>query len=477
MMMKPFNRKHIPWLFFLITLIVTTPFFQSCEKSKDLQSMQTGRTLPNGNNKDDEPLLSMETKEVKNTTTSTASISTTISTSSISTTTTQILNSADSIVPNCQEELPMNPNINACIYEKNPVAQKGAPLNLNTDRNSILEELYSLQNYAIYIAETTDGLLKNEHFDVQIESDDEERKRVQLSDPKGQWTTPYTESDTSVDQVMIYHWVMYQKNWMQLNTGKWYATNKNIVILNERLNDSTSCAYWSVAENKIKLCTARMALSADVLAHEAGHANFSYSAVERSTNGICEKHVRCSDRKSLCELSGKEQDDAIRCCLDKKGCTFAINEGQADFHVAVLFPDKPQIGELISNHPKGITSCPSDDERFSRNPKKNTTLTADMVYDNCQDRFGGNGEIHLMGVLYNSIWWEIYHHTDTLKEDIVKLFTEHLPLINYSDDFETIGTKLIHLNQQMFPSEKSSKYSDIIQQEFERRGLQLSDSE
>ncbi len=454
--MKLFKRRYIPWLFFLITLVFISLFFQNC-KTEELG----GELTPSSKQEESSsPIQSTTTSSISTTSTTTTTLADRL----------QIPGRVGSIVPNCQEELPMNPNINACIYEKNPVAQKGAPLNLSTDINVILEELYSLQNYAVYISDTTEGSLKNEHFDVLIESD-EDKKRVHVSDPKGKWTTPYTDFDLSVDQAMIYHWIMYQKDWMQLNTGKWYATNKNITILNERLSDSKACAYWSASENKIQLCGGRMGLSADVLVHEAGHANFSYSAVERSSNGVCEKNVRCSDRKSLCELSGEEQNDSSRCCIDKKGCLFAINEGQADFHVAILFPDNPQIGELITNNLKGITACGSGEE-FSRNPTKNKTLTADAVYDNCQD--DGSGEIHLMGVLYSSIWWEIYNHTDVLKEDIVKLFTEHLPLITYSDNFETLGVKINHLNQQMFSSEKSSKYSDIIKQEFERRGLELS---
>ena len=450
------KRRYISWLSFLITLIFVSSFFQSCETKEFETDMK-----PSSSEQEDSSLA------VKNTTTSSIRVTTTTLADQM-----QVPDRVGSIVPNCQDELAMNSDINACIYEKNPVAQKGAPLNLSTELKTILEELSSLQNYAVYISDTTDGLLKNEHFDVQVESD-EDKERVQLSDPKGEWTTPYTDHDLSTDQAMIYHWAMYQRDWMQLNTGKWYATNKNITILNERLSDSKACAYWSASENKIKLCGGRIALSADVLAHEAGHANFSYSAVERSNSGICEKNVRCSDKKSLCDLSGEEQNDSVRCCVDKKGCVFAINEGQADFHVAILFPDKPQIGEFMVNNVRGITAC-SSDEKFSRNPTKNKTLTADAVYDGCQEVFGGNGEIHLMGVLYSSIWWEVYSHAEVSKKDIAKLFTEHLPLITYGDNFETIGVKIIQLTAQMFASEKSSKYSDIIKKEFKRRGLDLS---
>ena len=385
----------------------------------------------------------------------------------------QIPKRAGILISDCQQSL----QYNACIYKKNPVSQKASPINLNTERENILRQLTLLQNYAVQVTETADGLLKNDHFDVTFKSKSNNKTRLLHTNPNDKWTTPYNIFDFSVEQVMTYHWLMYQRDWMILNTQTWYASNKKITI--EINDDSKFCAYWSPKENKIALCGVSAALSSEISLHEAGHANFYHSSPHRinSASEICAAHVRCSDRKSLCGLSKKELEDSSlsRCCLSKQGCFFAINEGQADFHAAVLFPNSPQIGELIANQTEGITGCFPDDGP-SRNPKEHANSVADQIYNSCQDRFRGKGEIHVMGIIYNSIWWEIYNHTDTLKKDIVSLFTEHLPLISYGDTFKTAGNKMINLAKQMFGSEQDSKglrYANIVREEFSRVGITL----
>ena len=384
----------------------------------------------------------------------------------------QIPKRAGIMTSDCQQ----NSQYNACIYKKNPILQKASPLNLNAEREDILRQLTLLQTYSIRVKDTTDGHLKNNHFDVTVKLKSEEQNRLSKTNPNDKWTTPYSHFDFSVEQVMAYHYLMYQRDWMILNTNTWYASDKKIAI--EVSDGPKFCAYWSPMQNKVALCGVSSALSAEIILHEAGHAHFYHSSPHRinSVNEICTAHVRCSDRKSLCELSKKELDNSSRCCISQKGCFSAINEGQADFHAAILFPNNPQIGELIINKTEGITGCFPDEGGPSRDPRRHKSSTADQIYNSCQSRFGGKGEIHVMGIIYNSIWWEIYNHTDTFKKDIVNLFTEHLPLITYGDTFETAGNRIINLAKQMFGSEPGSKglkYANVIREEFIRANISL----
>ena len=66
------------------------------------------------------------------------------------------------IVSDCNQ----NSAYNACIYRKNPVAQKEGPVNSNNLRS----DLTSLQTYAVNIQDTVDGLLKNTHYNVTVEN-------------------------------------------------------------------------------------------------------------------------------------------------------------------------------------------------------------------------------------------------------------------------------------------------------------------
>lgn len=410
------------------------------------------------------------------------------------------------IVPDCNQ----NSAYNACIYKKNPIAQKGGSL----DPENLLSQITSLQTYAVNIKGTTDGLLKNTHYNVTVENVTQGAvnlivnhvsniiadmivhdfsptlnvTRAKLSN--GKWTTPYKDDENfSVEQAMTYYWLTYQRDWMEKNTSKFYASNKNIeavAVSNIPLN-----AYWSPLENKIVAGIAciinssgtacqsprvGMALSAEILVHEAGHANFSHSAPPSQTargtgRAGCQTHKNCKDKsQSICDLSQEEMSEAARCCDTEKGCLLAIDEGQADFHAAILFSNNPAVGELLANNTKGITGCfPNDGP--PRDPKPNKTATASQIFNSCQASFGGKGEIHVMGILYNSIWWEVYNHTETQQEDILKLFTEHLPLLHYDDNFETVGGKIINLTKQVFEGSKGSSYADIIKEEFSKREL------
>ena len=295
----------------------------------------------------------------------------------------------------------------------------------------------------------------------------------------GSWKFQYGQDHHPIVQIMTYYYLMYQMVWMQENAGGWYAHNKNItaVALDERVKNN---AYWSPMENKISLgimcrsqrslslfnsdsCTPKMemGLSAEITLHEAGHANFYHSINQEFTENLCRLHTDCSGN-SICN-SNKDPEELSVCCRDERGCFFAINEGQADFHAAMIFPELPQIGETITNSVDGM-KCQSD-TGIHRNPQINTNITAADIFNQCNRRF--NGEIHDMGILYSSIWWSLYTDPSVNKKEIATLFTNHLPLITYSDNFETSAEKILKLDHLLY----QGKYSRIITSEFARRGL------
>ena len=369
------------------------------------------------------------------------------------------------IVPHCQQDV----NYNACIYKKNPVAQKAGIINNLDNPRAVLQQLISLQSYAVNMTGTVGEFLKNNHFDIKVDS---AYIRARLSG--GKWTTSISHRDLSVEQAMAYYWLMYQKEWMELNARTWHATNKKVnVEISDGAAPTLFCAYWSMSENKIHFCGIQAALSGDIIVHEAGHANFHHANDQRVLNDLCDTHVRCSNRQSLCSLSEEDLSDPNlhQCCLSEKGCLFAINEGQADFHTSLLFSDQTQIGEFVVNKLEGIGSCASTSPL--RDPQANKSLTASKAFNSCEKDLNGKGEIHVMGILYNSIWWEIYNHPDVNKKEIVILFSEHLPLLTYKDNFETAGRKIVNLARQLYRGNKGQNYANIIRQEFTRRGLNL----
>ena len=412
-----------------------------------------------------------------------------------------------------------NPNYNACIYKKNPIAQSGNAI----DRNgNVLSQLTDLQTFAVQITDTEGDMLKNSHFDIDIgdtgnignigiidtmvdsivdidigtliispsylDPKAHVVERVKLSE--GKWTTPYSDGDYSVEQVMSYYWLMYQHDWMKENASGFYASEKGVKVTAFSANPFE--AYFSPLENKIALgliCDINslscdppvgVGLSAEIAIHELGHANASHSVTGLLREGLesgCQTHVACGSRKSLCDLADDEILEASRCCPTEKGCFFAVDEGQADFHAAVLFPNSTVVGEMFQNSTQGISGC-FPGGGLSRSAADSTTKNANaqQVFNNCTNH-KGPGEIHLMGVLYNSIWWEVYKHENTEESDILKLFTEHLPILHFDDTFETAGARIINLAKQLFDGLEGNRYADIIQNEFNRRGLSTAPDE
>ena len=411
------------------------------------------------------------------------------------------------IIPDCNQ----NPNYNACIYKKNPIAQSGVAI----DRDgNVLSQLTQLQTYAVQIKDTQGNLLKNSHFDINVGNTENigvistivnsivnidigsiiigpsyfnpnsyAVERVTLSN--GKWTTPYENRDYSVEQVMSYYWLMYQLEWMQEKASLFYASEKNIQV--SAFSAAPFEAYFSPLENKIALglvceitpngisCSPPfgVGLSAEVIIHEAGHAN-SFHSAGLSREGLesgCQTHIDCESRKSLCDLPEDEAQEASRCCNTEKGCFFAIDEGAADFHAAILFPSSTAVGEMFQNNTQGITGCfPNNGLSRSATDPATKNANAEQFFNNCANH-EGPGEIHVMGILYNSLWWEIYKHAETEESDILKLFTEHLPILHFDDTFETAGVRIINLAKQLFEDPKASQYANIIQDELERRGL------
>ena len=64
---------------------------------------------------------------------------------------------------------------------------------------------------------------------------------------------------------------------------------------------------------------------------------------------------------------------------------------------------------------------------------------------------------------------DIYKNSLTNEDEILQLFSDHLPVISGDDTFETVGVKILNLERQKF----NGKYANIIRQAFATKGLHL----
>ncbi len=281
---------------------------------------------------------------------------------------------------------------------------------------------YSTKNYGVNILDTINTFLENNSYKVLIDG----QQRATLV--SGKWTRPYnSDPDLKNSQANLYHWLMYQKEWMELNANTWYASNKDIKV---KIEDIPHIGAWYFSENKIgfqknsrTFSTPNLFYNLYVLAfHEGGHANFSYA--------VGGKYISSLNYK-VCDRGGS----SFYCCNTYKGCLLAINEGQAEFH-----------GYLIDNRTISRTSLMN-----TQRCKSTITLesTATEIYNNC-DRGFPKGQRHTMGIfVYTTIWRQIYDHPNVNKKDIAILFSEHLPLLGHNDDLVDSSCKCNSLHSYL----------------------------
>ena len=326
-------------------------------------------------------------------------------------------------VENCQN----NSRYNACIF-------------------SAHGQSYSTKNYGVNILDTINTFLENNSYKILIDG----KQRATLV--SGKWTRPYnSDPDLKNSQANLYHWLMYQKEWMELNAGTWYASNKDIKV---KIEDTPYLlAVWLFSENKITFnnytpfSKPNLYYNFYSLAfHEAGHANHSYAIGGKYTRSL--NYKACSN----------DYGSTDYCCNTYRGCLLAIREGQAEFH-----------GYLIDN---GTTS---GSRTITDRCKSTITLTstAAEIYKNC-DEGVPKGQMHTIGLLvYTTIWTQIYNHPNVNKKYIAVLFSEHLPLLEANDDFVTAGVKIVNLAKQLFDESTGARYAEIIKTIFKNRGLPL----
>lgn len=332
--------------------------------------------------------------------------------------------------PNCFN----SNNYDACLFLKSPVAQR------NQAYSSVLSFGSDLSQDQIYGVN-----LKNLKNPDKLES---ASIRVYASgginlSSSSDFKTHYKDDvgKNYVAQLMAYFWLTAQEETMIQKTGEFYTSQKSIPVdaYNEGVQNN---AYWDSRQIVMGVVTNRtqrlheMSMSGDILIHEMGHANFQHGI----GRVVRDENVGTSSAY----------------CRDANGCVGAINEGQADFHMLIMFPEKTALGETFVNNLRGISTG-----SVSRDVKELTSLTAQDIFSRT------NGEIHGMGSAYTSILWEIYTHPQMNKNDFEVIFVKHIRKFSGSSRFIEAKQILLAEDSALF----NGKYKAIIEGVFAAKGL------
>jgi len=180
--------------------------------------------------------------------------------------------------------------------------------------------------------------------------------------------------------------------------------------------DEAGIPVYSEHNTLIEVLGRPYSFDLSVVAHELAHANLYFvSGIDSNgpNTGVC----------------------GPGCCATTAGCIRAIDEGQADFFSSILFPSSPAMGDGMVDTIEGITICgiPRNAE-LNAHPETYLTFPDAFVACNNPDFYG---QIHALGAVYASVWWNVRDAQSTItdKENVERLFLEHLKLLDSTSDF------------------------------------------
>lgn len=336
-----------------------------------------------------------------------------------------------------------NSKYDACLFAKNPVAVQNASFSGSASASANLD---GLQVYGVKLTGLTgNGRLSNST--LSVESLTGTPVTVGATNLR---TSARTDSAHVIAQTMAYYWLNRTGEYLYARTGIYPARDKQIKVYAD-----DTIAGWSPDTNSIHLKLSdngdAMAWSAELAIHFLGVANLYHA-----TNGAIRENI--STRHKNCGLK------AAGCCTSVSGCSRAIASGVGDYFAAVIFPDRPVVGETWANRTQGLGFC-----NISRNLNDARTLTASSVFNACASA-GISGEVSTMGTVYASIWWELRKAAAAERPvrgdaDIDKLFMSHLAVLKGDDTFPSAYAKIMDLDETLF----GGRYADLITSKFNGR--------
>jgi hypothetical protein len=384
-----------------------------------------------------------------------------------------------------------NSNYDTCIFYKNPFVQTysltgqtmPAALTRINSSNATGTDLSSVQTFGVKLKNRISdqyGLRSRSFYllpdDVVVSGgsiQSESNPYLALGTrPKFSYASD-THSITAL--ATSYFWLNEMEARLKMTTGTFYASNRDIAILQlsnidgsitnvpSRMRgnafwtfsyDSTSSSYIDYVVSGLftdgnSFSNGRYfegTLNGEVVLHEMGHANFAYA------NGSLDTNIFNDSNSGYCSATNHNL-----CCNSNIGCQRAINEGQADFHYLMMFPDYPTILEAESNSLLGSIA--------NRNMNH-------IIDNNYGITTIGSLEIHNLGAVFAATLYAIYINPNTNKRLFEKTFMELLKVVVASDTFADILDHLLSIDSVLSGNPSAAGLnSEIITTEFNNRGI------
>ncbi|MCB0386982.1 MAG: hypothetical protein KDD43_16430, partial [Bdellovibrionales bacterium] len=266
-----------------------------------------------------------------------------------------------------------------CLYLKNPVSQNATVL---SDPESATE-LNLQRTFGVKLTGVDgSGRLQNSSVEiVTLEGTAVDTAKLQSYKELG-----VDDASNFLEQQMAYYWANRSIEYLSAWAGNLYVKNQGIKIIVDDRTHGWRPSTKSIHLKKSSLGKS-MAANGGLVVHLLAQANLWLA-----TGGEID-NLSGDSKHQACGTHDKG------CCRNPTGCSRALASGAADYMVAIMFPDDPGMGEYWSNSLDGVKSCTQ-----SRNLKYMSAITATDANQACS---GQAGEVHALGSVYASIWWDV----------------------------------------------------------------------
>jgi hypothetical protein len=347
----------------------------------------------------------------------------------------------------------VNAQFDACVFRKNPVAVNGAIFSSFSELG--IANLDLQQTYGVKLT----GLKPNGGLDNGT-------IRIQTLTGQPILTTSNNlryratgDQQQLVTQLHIYYWLTRTIEYIESRTGilpaKSHSAAKPITVY---IDDSF--AGWAPSTRSIHLkrdgSGHSMAWSAELAIYFFGLANLqdaSDGAIGELGNDATNDHRDCGLKKN-------------GCCQSSAGCGRAVASGVGDYFSAMIFPDRPIIGESWENSLNGLSPC-----SIPRDLGSAAARTALAVFNACAVH-AAPGEVTTMGIIYASIWWEVRKEAQAQwgeagAQELDTLFMRHLYELTGTDNFRAAILKAQSIDSRLH----DGKFSALFDSQLTARGL------
>lgn len=342
----------------------------------------------------------------------------------------------DKFDPSCLS----NPTYDACVIKQNPVAQLGVAL--ATAKDTRQSQLAGAALYGVKLTSLS-GSGSLENSTISVLSMKTPRVPTIVGALKER---PLTAGSSNFEQANVYYWLNRTAEYFDGRTSVLPAKGKGVKVV----VDDTITGY-DPANNTIRLkmtdAAGAVAWNADLVVHLFGVANLHLANPTGWNSMSATTHRSCSSLDK-------------GCCAQAIGCAGAIKFGVGEYFAAVMNPQRSKIGDGFTANGTAQVFPGAQRDLTSM-----STATAPTLFANSA------GDVHSMGLLYTSLWFEARRAASTVQglslSDFDRMFLEHLTLLNGSDTFATALDKARSVDQRLF----AGRYSSYLTAEQTRRGL------